>query len=227
VVTGPCTYAPDPSYKPPASDTADQHTGKQGGWYLMTCPVVALPGAAPIAPTTSTTEVWRATLPPTPAMKPAPAALAAKARKKLHLSTPVISSSPGGGLPQLVGMPMWTWLPTKQFAPVSATASVPGESVTATAKPVSVSWDFGDGTTSVCAGAGTPFPAGGDPAASSPTCGHTYTHASGNGSFTLRATITWNVTWAGGGQAGAFNDLTTTATAAVRVEQSQALVTES
>lgn len=226
-VSGPCTYAPDPSYKPPAGDTADQRAGKQGGWYLVTCPVVALPGAPPIAPRTTTTEAWLATLPPTPAMKPAPATLAASARKKLRLSVPVISSSPRQGLPQLVEMPMWNWLPKALFAPVSATASVPGEAVTATAKPVSVLWDFGDGTSMTCAGAGTPFPADGDPGAPSPTCGHTYSHSSGNGTFMIRATLIWNVTWKGGGQAGAFNGMTTTATGAVRVEQSQALVTGS
>jgi hypothetical protein len=88
-----------------------------------------------------------------------------------------------------------------------------------------VTWDFGDGTTVTCTGAGTPFPAGGDPEASSPTCGHTYTRSSGTGTFTIRATLHWNVTWKGGGQTGAFNDLTTTAAEAVRVEQSEALVT--
>ncbi|WP_344662334.1 hypothetical protein [Catenulispora subtropica] len=97
--------------------------------------------------------------------------------------------------------------------------------MTATATPVSVAWDFGDGSTTTCAGPGTPFPTGGDPEASSPDCGHTYTHSSGSGTYTVRATITWNVTWAGAGQVGAFNGMTTTASEQVVVQQSQALIT--
>jgi hypothetical protein len=151
--------------------------------------------------------------------------LAAEAQRELRLSTPVIESSPPPRQAQLVGVPMWTWIPADIFAPASATASVPGESVTATATPALVTWSFGDGGSTVCAGPGTPYPAGGDPSAASPTCGYTYIQSSGAGTDTLSATISWSVTWAGGGQTGAFDDMTTTASEPVRVEQNQALVT--
>jgi hypothetical protein len=120
---------------------------------------------------------------------------------------------------------MWAWIPAGAYAPVSATASVPGESVTATARPTSVAWSFGDGTSLVCAGPGTAYVPSTDPKAASPTCGHTYTVDSGAGTFTVTATITWAVTWSGAGQSGAFNDMSTTAAEAVRVQQSRALVT--
>lgn len=219
MINGSCTYAPDPTYQP----LNDPHAGEKGAWYLMTCPDAVKPGNPPIA-TTVTSEVWLASPPPAPAL-PSPAVLAAEARQKLRLPAPTIASSPRPGLPQLVSVPMWAWTPRSVFMPVSATAEVPGESVTATATPVSVAWDFGDGSTTTCAGPGTPFPTGGDPEASSPDCGHTYTHSSGSGTYTVRATITWNVTWAGAGQAGAFNGMTTTSTEQVQVLQSQALVT--
>lgn len=216
----PCTYRPDPTYQPPAG--ADPHPTGSGGWYLMTCPDALKPtGAA----TWTSTVVWLATPPPAAALLPDPAQLAAQARSLLHLATPVIESNPRPGLPQLVSVPMWAWIPAGVYAPASATASVPGEAVTATAKPTSVAWSFGDGAGMVCAGPGTPYTPGSDPKAASPTCGHTYTTDSGAGTFTVTATITWAVTWAGAGQSGAFNDMSTTATETVRVEQSRALVT--
>ncbi|WP_370382186.1 hypothetical protein [Catenulispora sp. GAS73] len=222
MLNGSCTWTPDPNYQPPADDTVDQHTGEAGGWYQQTCPDGVIKNGK--AATTVTTMVWLTSPPPAPAL-PTPAQLAAEALKKLQLPTPTIASSPRPGLPQMVHVPMWAYVPKSQFVPVSATASVPGESVTATATPVSTVWDFGDGSSATCAGPGTPFPTGGDPAASSPDCGHTYSRSSGSGTFTVRATITWAVTWAGAGQRGAFNGMLTTATEQVQVLQSQALVT--
>ena len=45
------------------------------------------------------------------------------------------------------------------------------------------------------------------------------------GTFTVTATVRWDVTWAGAGQAGAFPGLTTTSTLAVRVIDIPALTT--
>lgn len=220
IVNGACTYQADPGYQPPAGVAAG---AKPGAWYLRTCPdAINSNGIA----STTTQVVWMAngTLPAS-AAPPAPGVLAAQAQKKLVLPVPSIESSPAPGLPQLVAVPMWAWVPGGQFAARSATAAVPGESVTATATPVSVSWSWGDGASTTCSGPGTPYTNADSASAASPTCGHTYTRDSGTGDFTLSATITWNVTWAGGGQSGAFNGMTTTATEAVHVEQSRALVT--
>ncbi|MFL6114274.1 MAG: hypothetical protein ACJ786_23380 [Catenulispora sp.] len=225
LINGDCTYAPAPDYTPMPGE--DQHTGEKGAWYVRTCPDGIKLGGDPNKPVATTTQdwVWLTTPPPAALLLPTPAVLAQRAQQLLKLTTPVIASNPRPGLPQLVGVNMWAWLPTGVFTPVSATAEVPGESVTATARPTSVSWNFGDGTSITCPGAGTPFPAGGDPEAVSPTCGHTYAHSSGSGTFTVSATINWNVTWAGAGQAGAFNGMTTTVSEQVVVQQSQALVT--
>ena len=220
IVNGACTYQADPSYQPTEGVTP----GKQpGAWYLMTCPD-AINSNGIATTTTQVTWVPNGTLPTTPAT-PAPAVLAAEAQKQLKLATPSIESNPAPGRPQLVSVPMWAWVPAGQFAAQSATASVPGESVTATAKPVSVTWSWGDGTSTICSGPGTVYSSADAASAASPTCGHTYTTDSGTGEFTVQATITWNVAWVGGGQGGAFNGMTTTATEAVHVEQSRALVT--
>lgn len=159
---------------------------------------------------------------------PDPRVLAAQAVSKLILPTPAIESSPGGGAPQTVELPTWAWLPAAQWAPLSATASVPGESVTATATPLAVTWTWGDGSTTVCHDSGTPYVKGvSDPAAASPDCGHTYRQvsASQNGQqFPVTATLAWSVAWNGGGQSGTFPNLTTTATAHWTVRQIQSLI---
>lgn len=192
--------------------------GQPGAWYVWKC---TGPGAVDAL---YRPPVW---IPdgqqPGAAQLPSPAELAAMARKQLRLPTPTIAANPAGD--QLVNLPTWMWL-SSGWGPVSATASVPGVSVTAVATPTSVSWSMGDGSTVTCTGAGTPFRPGTDPKASSPDCGHTY-HASSASqagqAFPVTATVHWTVTWAGAGQGGTFPDMTTTGNAAFRVAESQAL----
>jgi hypothetical protein len=156
-----------------------------------------------------------------------PAVLAQTAVKHLALQSPLIEASPPVGVDQLVNVPTWLWL-AGSWTSVHATAAVPGVSVTATAVPQLVTWRMGDGSVVVCHGPGTPFASGDNPAAPSQTCGHTYRESSASapgGVFTVSATITWNVTWAGGGGNGAFGGLTTTAAVQMPVAESQAIVT--
>ena len=160
---------------------------------------------------------------------PAPGVLAALARQTLGLRGPVIRSSPAQNALQLTNLPTWLWINPAEWVPESKTATVPGESVTATATPVSVTWHPGDGSAVTCQGAGTPYSSADNPAAASPDCGHTYTSSSAGqpgGAFQATATITWDVTWQGpGGAGGALAPLFTTAVAAFRVAESQALNT--
>jgi hypothetical protein len=159
---------------------------------------------------------------------PDPVVLAAQAESKLSLIKPVVDSSPAPGKSQVVQLPTWAWMPKAQWAPISATASVPGESVTATAAPDRLSFSWGDGTSSTCQGPGTPYMAGAsNPAASSPTCGHTYritSAAAPNQQFPVTATLSWKITWNGGGQAGTFPDLATATTVHWTVEQVESVL---
>ncbi len=198
-----------------------QAPGQGGAWYVYQCsgpgsrdalfraPVWIVDGQAPGA-----------------APVPSPQQLAEQARSQLRLPSPMIASSPAGK--QLVRLPTWLWLNRAMWQPHLATATVPAVSVTATATPTSVSWSTGDGTTVSCTGPGTPFPAGGAAQAASPDCGHTYQRSSaGNPGerFAITATVSWRVTWAGGGATGAFPDLTTSVAASLRVAEAQALGT--
>src|SRR5271170_2712589 len=134
------------------------------------------------------------------AAPPDPAVLAALARQTLGLPSPVIRSSPAQNALQLTNLPTWLWINPAEWVPESKTATVPGESVTATATPVSVTWHPGDGSTVTCQGAGTPYTSADNAAAASPDCGHTYTSSSAGqpgGAFQVTATITWDIAWQG------------------------------
>ncbi|MFN8037880.1 MAG: hypothetical protein U0Q07_01600 [Acidimicrobiales bacterium] len=148
----------------------------------------------------------------------------AAARRRVDPPRPALRTNPAAE--QLVGVPTWLWL-AGGYAPVSATASVGAVSATVTAAPTGVSWDTGDGTVVRCGGAGRPWSPGLDDDASD--CRHTFEHRStttgADGTFTVRATVTYAVTWtATTGQGGDLGTITRTATVDVRVREAQAAI---
>jgi hypothetical protein len=192
------------------------HPAGPGGWYISVCsgglagrifyPPVWIPGKAAPRPRVD------------------PAVLARQAYNQLALPSPAIRVSPTGE--QLVNLPSWLWLDPSSWGDRSASAAVPGVSVTARARPGTVSWSMGDGTTVSCQGSGTPYRAGDNPAAASPDCGYTYRRSSAaqpGQAFAVTVTVQWTVSWSGAGQDGTFPGLTTTASATMRVAESQAL----
>lgn len=207
--------ASQPAVAPAGTPTAEP----SGSWYVWKCsgpgwfeavyrPPVWIPNAGPAG------------------AGPAPAALALEARNQLRLLAPRIEVNPAGV--QLVNVPSWLWMDRAEWGDVSATAAVPGVSVTAVAHPSWVSWSMGDGSIVTCNSAGTPFPPGTDPAKPSPNCGYTYRASSAgqpNQAYRVTATVHWTVTWSGAGQGGVFPDMTTTSTAAFGVAESQAITT--
>lgn len=217
--SGECSYVPA-DYEVPAGGTSSASGGTSGGWALYRCPGYSLyrgpmwlPSGASSAGTGGGGVV-------------SPADLAVAAYRQLRLPAPEIGASPPG--PQLVNLPIWLWLDPDSWAPQSATVSVPGVSVTATATPTRVVWSMGDGAEVTCRSAGTSFPAGADPAAASPDCGHTYRFSSQGrpgGSFPVTATVFWSVRWSGAGQDGRFDDLSTTSATAWQVVESQGVNT--
>lgn len=147
---------------------------------------------------------------------PSPEELAQQAYSQLRLPSPSIAASPEG--PQLVRLPTWLWI-ENGWEPVSATASVPGVSVTATAKPTKVKWSMGEGGSRTCDGPGTPYSSYRNPRSASPDCGYTYRRASDDVGFRVTATISWSVSWSGAGQSGTFDDLSTSDSTRFVVEE--------
>lgn len=196
------------------SSAYGEYEGRMGTWYFVYCPGVADPQFPIFFPDGGGG-------PPVPSL----AEVAQIARSRLALPTPRIGSSPSGD--QLVGLSTWLWLDPAGWGSRTATASVPGVSVTATATPEQVTWSMGDGAAVTCTGPGTPYGAGTDPSSASPECGYTYPRSSAGqpgGLFTVTATVRWSVSWSGAGQSGVFPALTTTASTDFRVAESQAVV---
>lgn len=176
-----------------------------GTWYEGTCSLTGVIRNPRLVPQLTAAEV------------------AELARAQLGLPVPALAADPARD--QLVHLPTWLWL-VDGWEVVTATASVPGISVTATARPASVSWRTGDGSTVTCTGPGTRFRPGADPRASSPDCGHTYRRSSAaqpGGTYLVQATVHWSVSWSGGGQFGTFPEMTTSSTTRFRVTESPAL----
>jgi hypothetical protein len=196
----PCTYA-QPSGTPGASGWQPP-----GSWYQGSCSLTGMiqnPDLQLLSPVD----------------------VARLARAHLALPEPALAANPADT--QLVNLPTWLWL-TSKWEPVTATASVPGVTVTATARPTSTTWAMGDGAIVTCDGPGTAFRAGGDPRAPSPDCGHTYLRSSAarpGEAYPVVATVHWSLTWAGAGQAGTFPEMTTASATSFRVLESQALNT--
>ncbi|MFF8584931.1 hypothetical protein ACWIFK_11415 [Streptomyces althioticus] len=111
-----------------------------------------------------------------------------------------------------VNLPTWSWLDGAEFQPVSVTASVPeiGIYATAAAEPVALKIEPGtpDAETYPASGVceinngriGEPYAKG--KANRTPPCGVKYLRSSGDGTFPLQATVTWEVHWNGSGGAG-------------------------
>jgi enoyl reductase len=142
-----------------------------------------------------------------------PEILAQLAYAKVRVPATQINLSPESK--QTVNLATWAWLDKAIFKPVSVTASVDllGISATTTATPVALHLDpgtsdadvypaSGDCTINKDGSIGTPY-ANGDEN-KTPPCGLTYRRSStaNGGTFPLKATITWKVSWTGSGGSG-------------------------
>ncbi len=197
----------------PVNGAPPPDAGETGGWFMVLC---SPDGKDPL----SHGPVWIVDSPDEPI---SPASLAQIARARLRLPSPGIAVNPAGD--QLVNLPTWMWL-SSGWTSTSATASVPGVSVTATAAASSVIWSMGDGSVVTCSGPGTPYTSGMDPKAPSPDCGHVYRRSSASQpeqAFPVTVTVRWAVSWSGAGQSGVFPDMSTSSTVGLRVAEAQAL----
>lgn len=184
--------------QPPRSDPAwGGHSG--GEIDESTCPGTLGTGGGP---------VWRAS-PPPGGRSVNPEQLAERAIRRLPIAGPDIAMAPKPSGMGLVGLPVWlaTRVTPSTWGPVSATARVPGLSVTATANAGGITWQMGDGHQVQCGGPGTIYRRryGRRP---SPTCGYRYQHASTgrpHDAYQVTGTTTWHVRWSGGGDHGALS----------------------
>ncbi|MFE7232924.1 hypothetical protein ACWCRF_08690 [Streptomyces sp. NPDC002405] len=161
-----------------------------------------------------------------------PRILAELAYNEIRVPGTEVTLAPAGATK--VNLPTWAWLDGARFRPVSVTASVPvlGISATTTAEPVSLKIDPGTAdaetypASGVCAingdRIGEAYAKG--KADRTPPCGVKYLRSSGDGSYRLRATITWKIHWTGtGGTGGDLPEGTFGDTQDVTVQEIQAV----
>lgn len=204
--------------QPPAEESVWEGHYPDGAIYMVTC-LAPLPGS-------NTGWTWLASPPPgfgAPAVTPAE--LAQEAVDRMQLVGPEIQTTGAPGEPYVVGVPLWLWTAVSPvtWGPNSATASVPGLSVTATAQATRIVWDMGDGNEVACANPGTPYGVGSP--VDSPTCDYTYERSSAGqpgDAWTITATATWEVAWSGGGTSGVLT-VTRTSQTSLRVGEVQVL----
>lgn len=136
-----------------------------------------------------------------------------------EIPTQTIETSPDGEA--MVAIDTWFWVDGVPSEGETATASVPGITVVASATPGGVNYDLGDGTTLECTGTGTPY----SPGATS-DCTHQYQTA---GVYPITSTILWTGTYTVNGQ-GPFpieTAVARTATFDLVVNEAQAINTGS
>lgn len=127
-----------------------------------------------------------------------------------------------------VGIPVWLWVADPEpltWGPYTETATLGGQTITATAKVSAIRWDMGDGGTEVCGSTGTPYTYRTEIAAS-PTCGYTYTRTSSNSPgdrFTVTAVSQWIVTWTSLSGANGTVNLTTSSSVDLEVNELQSV----
>jgi hypothetical protein len=159
---------------------------------------------------------------------PSAAVVALQASQQVPLVVPRPQTSPPPGSELLVGLPTWLWIDPAAWQPFTATASVPGVSVTVTATPRHVVWQMGNADEVTCTGPGTPWdPAGGDDQRTD--CSYTYQWVSAHdpdGVYHASATVIWAVTWAAStGETGTLADASRTAALDLTVTERQAVIT--
>lgn len=157
--------------------------------------------------------------------EPAPAidvnALGRQAAASLTVPQPVLVLGPEPSVNQwnalAVGLPVWIW--AEQQPAINTTTSQQGIDIHLSAVRGAITIDWGDGTTTVCKTT-TPRPAGNDPMAKSPDCGHTYLK---RGDYTITATAEWATTWTALNTSGTVQ-LTNTGTRQLPISEFEAVV---
>lgn len=174
-------------------------------------------------------------LPMAPGGEPAPAVdprvVAIQALDSLALPVPQIRLNPVPPKDQLVNLATWMWLEPSSWGARSASASVPGVTVSVTAQPERTIWSLGNGDHVVCNGPGTPYDNTKPEAAQRSDCTYTYRRSSAGQPlerYIITATVEWSATWsvAGAPGGGTLPGIARSASVPVRVAEIQSLITD-
>ena len=153
--------------------------------------------------------------------------MARKALSSFTIPDPVVVMAPPG--PSFVNFK--TWLAVRDWAPVSATASLGAISSTITGVPQRVTWEMGppDGTV-ICDGPGRRYDPNVPDELQDTDCGYTYRRSSAgigaDNAYSASVTVTYYVTWTSSdGTSGAIGPVSRSTDFSVRVAEIQAINT--
>ncbi len=133
------------------------------------------------------------------------AALAQQAADRVRIPAPAMRLNPSPAEGAVVHVETWLWVDPASWQSISAQASAGAVVVTATAHPIRVTWDMGNGDQVMCEGPGTPYDRGRPSSEQVTDCSYTYRESSARadgGAFTVTGTVVWDVTWTAAGAAG-------------------------
>ncbi len=161
-----------------------------------------------------------------------PMVLAVQARAQLVLPAPQIRLNPAPPQDQLVNLATWMWVDGASWGAQSSQVSVPGVTVTATARPERVIWDMGNGDQVTCYGPGVAYDTSRPEGAQRSDCTYTYRRSSAGQPrqrYVVTATVEWSASWTAVGVPGGgiLPGLRRSASAPVRVAEVQAINVES
>jgi hypothetical protein len=199
-----------PAYFPPLTNDPN------GQWYTKSCFLSKAMDAITLL------SVWLVNPPANPVT---PEQLARDALATIRLDPPAVGMAPNPNGAGLVGLPVWMWtdVNANTWGPIGASATDAGLTVTIKAQAKNIVWDMGNGDSVTCANPGQKYDGS---AGASPACGYTYRVSSHNqpgGRYTITATTTWTVDWAGGGEAGVIVT-TRTSNTTIEVDELQVVV---
>jgi hypothetical protein len=201
---------------PPTSPPAGADPG--GRWVYMICGENDNPAVGAFA----VAGAWVWTRAAVPAADPRQ--LAQQAADELRPRAPVVDYAPrhhtGSPDATLVGLKTYVWLDQASLQTASKRVSAGGAWAQATVIVQSVSIDPGDGTAPVsCPDGGIPYDPHFPLDQQAADCWHMFTRS---GSFQLRVSVTWAVTWFGsGGARGTLAPITVTGNVPVPVQEVQ------
>ena len=176
--------------------------GQQGGWWQQYCGNSGWAGSPVFVPVGTA---------PASVLQASPGTLAQRAANELRLPTPHVGLNPRPRA--LVNLAEWFWIPGRDWPTLRQRTQAGPVWAVVVARPVSTSWDPGDGSPAVtCAGPGTPYDEHESASVQHTDCSYTYTRSSAGQPqtgpdpndrfFTVTVTTSWQVTWTGAGGTG-------------------------
>lgn len=201
----------------------------EAGYYLC---IMFQPGGGGVPGIGQQTNFWSETVPPGLKVL-TPGRAAAQLIATFQLRGVDIGMAPEvnpawGHRRSYVGIPVWLWVNNPQpltWGPYTETATLGGQTITATAQVTGIRWNMGDGHEVVCGSVGTAYSIGYG-LNDSPTCGFRYDRTSKNqpgDRYTVTATSQWSVTWTSVSGANGTVNLNTSSSTQLEINEIQSV----